>query len=80
MANKNKSVSSKDKPQKGKDGKPKKDKKPTTEKKEVDVMINEENATKIIQNSKVITVHDLCLLYTSPSPRDATLSRMPSSA
>ena len=26
-------------------------------------------------------VHDmLCLLYTSPSPRDATLSRMPSSA
>ena len=23
---------------------------------------------------------DLCLLYTSPSPRDATLSRMPSSA
>ena len=24
--------------------------------------------------------HHLCLLYTSPSPRDATLSRMPSSA
>ena len=24
--------------------------------------------------------HQLCLLYTSPSPRDATLSRMPSSA
>ena len=24
--------------------------------------------------------HNLCLLYTSPSPRDATLSRMPSSA
>ena len=24
--------------------------------------------------------HCLCLLYTSPSPRDATLSRMPSSA
>ena len=24
--------------------------------------------------------HDTCLLYTSPSPRDATLSRMPSSA
>ena len=23
---------------------------------------------------------DVCLLYTSPSPRDATLSRMPSSA
>ena len=24
--------------------------------------------------------HRICLLYTSPSPRDATLSRMPSSA
>ena len=24
--------------------------------------------------------HHICLLYTSPSPRDATLSRMPSSA
>ena len=24
--------------------------------------------------------HSFCLLYTSPSPRDATLSRMPSSA
>ena len=30
---------------------------------------------------KSATVHPLpCLLYTSPSPRDATLSRMPSSA
>ena len=27
-----------------------------------------------------ITFTDTCLLYTSPSPRDATLSRMPSSA
>ena len=26
------------------------------------------------------TGRDICLLYTSPSPRDATLSRMPSSA
>ena len=25
-------------------------------------------------------VTNICLLYTSPSPRDATLSRMPSSA
>ena len=25
-------------------------------------------------------MHPVCLLYTSPSPRDATLSRMPSSA
>ena len=28
----------------------------------------------------LIGAHALCLLYTSPSPRDATLSRMPSSA
>ena len=27
-----------------------------------------------------IDVYNTCLLYTSPSPRDATLSRMPSSA
>ena len=27
-----------------------------------------------------INVYNTCLLYTSPSPRDATLSRMPSSA
>ena len=26
------------------------------------------------------TTLNICLLYTSPSPRDATLSRMPSSA
>ena len=31
---------------------------------------------------KILIIDDLstCLLYTSPSPRDATLSRMPSSA
>ena len=28
----------------------------------------------------VAVLADTCLLYTSPSPRDATLSRMPSSA
>ena len=28
----------------------------------------------------VVASYKLCLLYTSPSPRDATLSRMPSSA
>ena len=27
-----------------------------------------------------LTIFGVCLLYTSPSPRDATLSRMPSSA
>ena len=30
--------------------------------------------------AKLIVHNDDCLLYTSPSPRDATLSRMPSSA
>ena len=29
---------------------------------------------------KIIGNAGICLLYTSPSPRDATLSRMPSSA
>ena len=29
---------------------------------------------------KVLDILNACLLYTSPSPRDATLSRMPSSA
>ena len=28
----------------------------------------------------LLPLDDICLLYTSPSPRDATLSRMPSSA
>ena len=32
------------------------------------------------QAAKVSGEYDDCLLYTSPSPRDATLSRMPSSA
>ena len=32
------------------------------------------------QRFPIYYVGELCLLYTSPSPRDATLSRMPSSA
>ena len=44
---------------------------------------------KFVKKSKKFMAHDeknecnigdTCLLYTSPSPRDATLSRMPSSA
>ena len=34
----------------------------------------------IIARANVIDVNKLCLLYTSPSPRDGLLSRMPSSA
>ena len=30
--------------------------------------------------STAVGINESCLLYTSPSPRDATLSRMPSSA
>ena len=33
-----------------------------------------------IDDNHLINYSDTCLLYTSPSPRDATLSRMPSSA
>ena len=36
--------------------------------------------TRIPDADLVAVVYDCCLLYTSPSPRDATLSRMPSSA
>ena len=50
------------------------------------------NATDVLENAKIFdSIKDAikgstfiyatsCLLYTSPSPRDATLSRMPSSA
>ena len=33
-----------------------------------------------MENGETIEQAAICLLYTSPSPRDATLSRMPSSA
>ena len=36
--------------------------------------------TKVIITSTANGIGNVCLLYTSPSPRDATLSRMPSSA
>ena len=37
--------------------------------------------TKGLTNRELEQVqHDICLLYTSPSPRDGLLSRMPSSA
>ena len=58
MGSKNKSVSSSEKSQGGKD-KTKKEKKDTSEKKEVAVFINEEEAKKIINSSKAITIQDL---------------------
>ena len=36
--------------------------------------------TAVIYGERRYTWAESCLLYTSPSPRDATLSRMPSSA
>ena len=35
---------------------------------------------EILEKAKPLLEKKGCLLYTSPSPRDATLSRMPSSA
>ena len=40
---------------------------------------NRKSALRLIPTN-VLPANDSCLLYTSPSPRDATLSRMPSSA
>ena len=42
-----------------------------------DDFFQEEEVTEI---RNISTPYNICLLYTSPSPRDATLSRMPSSA
>ena len=58
MGSKNKSVSSSEKSQGGKD-KTKKDKKDHSEKREVAVFINEDEANKIIKSSKAITIQDL---------------------
>ena len=52
---------------------------PVTEKSEFDTLmeeLKEEVADESSEESEML----ICLLYTSPSPRDATLSRMPSSA
>ena len=38
------------------------------------------NLSKELTSHKITFLIEDCLLYTSPSPRDATLSRMPSSA
>ena len=58
MGSKNKSVSSSEKSQGGKD-KTKKDKKDHSDKKDVAVFINEDEASKIIKSSKAITIQDL---------------------
>ena len=42
-------------------------------------IMSDNDLEKVFQDKKVQIIES-CLLYTSPSPRDATLSRMPSSA
>ena len=44
--------------------------------------VSVKEGTTILEAAKTIgeTIPTLCLLYTSPSPRDGLLSRMPSSA
>ena len=37
-------------------------------------------APEVLRQQPIADLGKICLLYTSPSPRDATLSRMPSSA
>ena len=50
----------------------------------IDIEIDNKNGDELTQitlsNGGKLIASDACLLYTSPSPRDATLSRMPSSA
>ena len=43
-------------------------------------MRNPPMSSSVVVNITLNDLNDYCLLYTSPSPRDATLSRMPSSA
>ena len=53
----------------------------------IDVTINCENNTKLLNSNftpeytkQLLEEYNTCLLYTSPSPRDRSVSRMPSSA
>ena len=45
-------------------------------------LVNEDTRTAIAEQweAKMVEAKETCLLYTSPSPRDAHESRMPSSA
>ena len=45
------------------------------------INIDDKHGEYMVQNTKATTLkYSLCLLYTSPSPRDLSTSRMPSSA
>ena len=45
-----------------------------------DIMKQKPNIVEIRRLKKNVRQYDICLLYTSPSPRDGLLARMPSSA
>ena len=47
---------------------------------DIDMKIDDQKVSDIKFHGKGCAICMACLLYTSPSPRDATLSRMPSSA
>ena len=42
--------------------------------------LHSKNASLVLCDVNKLTLDELCLLYTSPSPRDMRRSRMPSSA
>ena len=44
------------------------------------IFIHQLNNVEILEEGKTTTTSSICLLYTSPSPRDQRGSRMPSSA
>ena len=56
------------------------EKESTNNRMELTAAINALLKIKQDKKIKIYTDSKYCLLYTSPSPRDATLSRMPSSA
>ena len=48
--------------------------------KKLEIIENLEKQRELLNSISKTYFSNCCLLYTSPSPRDATLSRMPSSA
>ena len=45
-----------------------------------DISVKDNNATDLVEHAGPAVSPPDCLLYTSPSPRDLSTSRMPSSA
>ena len=44
------------------------------------ILSGELDSEIIYEDDEIFAINDICLLYTSPSPRDPKTSRMPSSA